>query len=83
MDHSITNATGTATAAHALAHGPRERRGRRRRHSLAQTFGMVSETMLLVPVLAYILEWAVFGGLVTYSYCPRCGGLFQAEDRGG
>ena len=38
--------------------------------------------MLLVPVLAYILEGAVFGGLVTDSHCPRCGELFQAEDRG-
>jgi len=38
--------------------------------------------MLLVPVLAYILEWAVFGGLVTYSHCPRCGELYQAENRG-
>jgi len=56
--------------------------GRRRRHSLARTFRIVSETMLLVPVLAYILEWAVFGGLVTYSHCPRCAELFQAEDRG-
>ena len=40
------------------------------------------ETMLLVPMLAYILEWAVFGGLVTYSHCPRCGDSFRRRTEG-
>ena len=38
--------------------------------------------MLLVPVLAYILEWAVFGSLVTYSHCPRCGNSFRRRTEG-
>jgi len=44
---------------------------------VAQAFGGLSEATLLVPALAYMLTWAVFSGLVTYSHCPRCGKLFH------
>ena len=44
---------------------------------LAQTLGIRSRAMVMIPAAAYTLTWAVFSILVAFSHCPRCGKLFH------